>query len=126
MKTKKNTSYKTNLLRRVYEKKHTTKFNNAAVRGFLLLCLSTNSKPSIIVKDNVEFLELQNFYATYILTRINAEVHEMHQLAALRKRAVCIQMYFAKRASGHHVWVLYTPELRATSYPLILDMIPLK
>lgn len=25
--------------------------------------------PSIIVKDNVEFLELQNFYATYILTR---------------------------------------------------------
>lgn len=126
MKTTKNTSYKTNLLRRVYEKKHTTKFNNAAVRGFLLLCLSTNSKPSIIVKDNVEFLELQNFYATYILTRINAEVHEMHQLAALRKRAVCIQMYFAKRASGHHVWVLYTPELRATSYPLILDMIPLK
>lgn len=69
MKTTKNTSYKTNLLRRVYEKKHTTKFNNAAVRGFLLLCLSTNSKPSIIVKDNVEFLELQNFYATYILTR---------------------------------------------------------
>lgn len=50
-------------------KKNTTKFNNAAVRGFLLLCLSTNSKPSIIVKDNVEFLELQNFYATYILTR---------------------------------------------------------
>lgn len=108
-------------------KKNTTKFNNAAVRGFLLLCLSTNSKPSIIVKDNVEFLELQNFYATYILTRSKCgNSRDAPTIAALRKRAVCIQMYFANRASGHHVWVLYTPELRATSYPLILDMIPLK
>lgn len=66
---KKTTSYKTNLLCRVYEKN--TQSNSTMQRSevFLLLCLSKNSKPSIIVKDNVEFLELQNFYATYILTR---------------------------------------------------------
>lgn len=71
-------------------------------------------------------LNYKTFMQPIYLLEVNAEIHEMHQLAALRKRAVCIQMYFAKRASGHHVWVLYTRELRATSYPLILDMIPLK
>lgn len=50
------------------KKKH-NQIQPCSGQRFLLLCLSTNSKPSIIVKDNVEFLELQHFYATYILTR---------------------------------------------------------
>lgn len=50
-------------------KKTHNQIQQCSGQNFLFLCLSTNSKPSIIVKDNVEFLELQNFYATYILTR---------------------------------------------------------